>query len=335
MSVDALKGIGIVIIVMGHMDYSALGNGFISYLYSFNVALFFVIAGYTWRAKPGQSLWQNVLVKFRTVYVPYLVLFVIALLYGHLVVRYVFREYVIPFEWGPTLRALVFASDWLNTVPTFNFALWFLPIFFIASIVFPLLQKIGNRWVYGAVVLALAIASLPFQDLIPGRPIVNINVLPVALVLMACGHVFRKHLDIARVNVFALMALFAFTIWAAFTHAGNISAIGSYWFFPLALGSFVLYLRLGHALRSSPFFIFVGTNSLLMFGLHGLVGNTYPHTHVQDYLSTGWSGLMLYLVNLAYNLLATFTIVFAYRYVKNAVIALAARRSNARLAPLA
>jgi len=332
-SVDVLKGIGIVIIVMGHMDYSALGGGFVSYLYTFNVALFFVVAGYTWRAKPGQPLWAGILVKFRTIYLPYVVLFAISLLYGHLVVRYVWTEYVIPFEWGATLRALLFASDWLNTVPTFNFALWFLPIFFLSSVAFSVLQKIPNRWAWGAVVLALALVSLPFQELLPGRPIVNINVLPVGLVLMACGYLLKKYLDIASVNVFALIALFGFTLWAAFNHAGNISAIGSFWFYPLALGSFVLYLRLAHGLRSSTFLLFIGTNSLIMFGIHGLVGNTYLHTHIQDYFAPEWSGLMLYLINLAYTLLATYSVVLVYRYLKERVLHVVHRRTERRRAP--
>lgn len=336
LSVDALKGIGIVIIIMGHMDASALGAGFISSLYTFNVALFFIVAGYTWRPKAGQSFWAGATSKFRTIYVPYVVLFAVALFYGHIVVRYVYQDYVIPFEWGATLKALLYGSEWLNSVPTFNFALWFLPIFFIASVVFPLLQKISNRWVYGGVVLALALAALPFQELLPGRPIVNINVLPVALVLMACGYLLKRYLDIANVSVLALFALLGFTVWAMFNHAGNISAIGSYWFFPLAVTSFVLCLRVAHEFRTSTFLIFIGTNSLLMFGLHGLVGNTYAHTHIQDYLSRGWSGLALYLANLAYNLLATFAVVLVYRQVKGWVLSLiASRAGGARRARLA
>ena len=121
-SVDVLKGIGIVVVAMGHIDYTGIGGSFIVYLYTFNVALFFVIAGYTWRAKPGVPMWAIIAQKFRQIYVPIVVLFAISLFYGHVIVRYVFGQYVIPFEWRPTLKALLFSSEWLNTVPTFNFA---------------------------------------------------------------------------------------------------------------------------------------------------------------------------------------------------------------------
>lgn len=318
-SVDVLKGLGIVIIMAGHIDYSGVGGAFVTYLYTFNVALFFVVAGYTWRPKPGQSLLASSLIKVRQIYLPYVALFTISLLYGHLIVRYVFGEYVIPFEWKATLKALLFGSEWLNSVPTFNFALWFLPIFLLASLCFGVLQKVTNLWIYAAVVLALVVVSLPFQDLLPGRPIVNINVLPVALALMACGYLLKRF-DLMRfVNFPALVALLVATLLIAYFAPGNVSRIGSYLFYLSALAGFVLVLRLAKVMESSRILEFVGRNSLLMFGLHGLIANTYPQTGIADGLFATWSGLMLYLVNLAYVFLVTLTVVALYRTIRTRV----------------
>jgi len=311
---------------MGHIDYSGIGGSFISYLYTFNVALFFVVSGYMWRAKPNLSLWSVVARKFRQIYLPYAVLFLISILYGHLIVRFAFQQYVIPFEWRPSIKAFLFSSEWLNSVPTFNFALWFLPIFFIATVAFELLQKIRNMFIYTAVIALIFAASIPIQHLIPGRPMLNINVLPVALVLMGCGFLLKKVGKIEKINLFFLIVLFAFTLLASYYFPGNIGGIGSYWFFPSALASFVLYLRLAQQFRSSSFLGYIGRNSLIIFGVHGLIAATYPFTGIHDYLSGSWNGLMLYLVNLAYVVLASVVAVIVYRWVRGQLTSLVGLR---------
>lgn len=167
-SVDVLRGIGIIVIIMGHIDYSGVGGEWVSYLYSFNVALFFMVSGYMW-STPRRSYMQTVVPKSRQILVPYGVLFTVSLIYGHIVVRYVFNQPVAAFDLRQTVKALVYASDWLNTVPAFNFALWFLPIFFIASALFPLMQKITSLWLYIPTVLIVAASAIPLQQWLPGR----------------------------------------------------------------------------------------------------------------------------------------------------------------------
>lgn len=315
-SVDVLKGIGIILIILGHLDASGIGGSFIAYLYTFHVALFFVAAGYTWRAKPGLSFASVLVTKFRTIYVPYIVFFLISLAYGHLVMRFVFGQPVAPFDPVQSLKALLASSEWLNTVPTYNFALWFLPVFFVASVLFHLLQKVRNIFAYLGVVIALAAVSIPIQDLLPGRPVIAINVVPVALVFMASGYLIRRFIPIAKMSYFMAIPVFVFSLWAAYMFPGNIARIGSYWYFAGAIASIALYLRLSIDIRSSSFLQYVGRNSLIVFGIHGLVASTYPFTHIQDALAPQWNGLLLYLVNAAYVLLVSVAVVKLYRFVR-------------------
>ena len=213
------------------------------------------------------------------------------------------------------------SSEWLNTVPTFNFALWFLPIFFIAALVFPLLQLLrGNRVMYVGAVLALALLSLPFQALLPGRPVLAINVLPVALVLMACGYLLRTCAFGLRLRVWMVIALLAFSLTVAFVIPGNIADIRSYLYFPSALASFIVYLALARFLEGNRFLEYVGRNSLLLFGIQGLVAHTYTHTGIPELLSTGWDGLMLYAANLVYVMVVSVLVIAAYRAAKRLVV---------------
>lgn len=315
-SIDVLKGIGMVVVIMGHLDASGIGGSFVVYLYSFNVALFFVVAGYMWRDKPGVGFLQITARKFRQIYVPYIVLFVISLLYGHLVVRYLYGEYVIPFGFRATAKAFLFASDWLNSVPTFNFALWFLPIFFISTVAFQLMQKARNRLVvYIPLLVALMLVSPLVQQVIPGRPPLTINVLPVALAFMGCGHLIRRWLDVRHIPVIALVPLFAFTLVISYCFGGNVESIGTILYFPSALASFVVYLRIAMDLESSRFLGYVGRNSLIIFGIHGLVANTYTHTRIPEAFGN-WNGLMTYLINVAYVVLVSVFLVKSYRLAK-------------------
>ena len=112
------------------------------------------------------------------------------------------------------------------------------------------------------------------------------------------------------------MPIFAFTLWAASTHPGNVAAIGSYWYFPSAITSVVLYLRVAQDLRSSSFLGFIGRNSLIVYGIHGLVAATYPYTRLDATFASKWDGLALYAVNAAYVILGSVTVVKLYRLVR-------------------
>lgn len=325
-SVDVLRGIGIVVVAMGHVDLSGVGGAWAVYLYSFNVALFFVVSGYMWRDAPGTPYWRLVVKKARQILLPYAVLFAISLLYGHIIVRYAFGQAVAPFDLRQTAKAFLLSSEWLNTVPTFNFALWFLPIFFVASALFPLIQKIKQMVVYVPVVVLVMASAIPIQYWLPGRPPLAINVLPVAIGFMGAGFLVRRWLDVRRVGLPVATALFALTLVIAYNFPGNVAAIGTLWYFPSAVASFILYLRIAQDVESSRLLAYIGANSLVIFGVHGLVANTYGYTPIPSYFAD-WNGLITYVINVVYVVIVSVAIVFAYRWVK--ARALSRRRTAA------
>lgn len=299
-SVDVLKGIGIIMVVSGHIDFAGIGSSFVSYLYTFNVAIFFFVSGLLWKSQSIKYFPTFLRSKTKTILVPYLVFFCISIFYGFVVVKRVFNEFVIPFNIGDVSKALLYGSEWLNSVPTFNFALWFLPIFFISNCCFFLLQQIKSRLLFGIVLLSLVIVSIPVQALIPGRPVLSINVLPVSLVLMGAGYVWSKWLGNPRISLGILSIMLIFSLWVTASYPGNISGINSYWFFPSAIVSILIYFRIAQDFKSSLLLRFLGIESLYIYGLHGLVANMYRFTPVQQFFANYWSGLMLWLVNLLF-----------------------------------
>ena len=306
-------------VVAGHIDFSEIGSSFISYLYTFNVSIFFFVSGLLWKDQPFKKFPVFMKTKFKSILVPYAVFFVISLIYGRVIVKYVFHEYVIPFNSVDTIKALIFGSQWLNSVPTFNFALWFLPIFFISNCCFFFLQLIKSKKLFTLLFVCLIIISVPLQTFIPGRPIFSINVLPVSLVIMAAGYVWSRWLKSPKVPLAAIVIMLIFSLWVTAVYPGNISGIKTYWFFPSAIASILIYLRVAKDFRGSSLLRFLGAESLLIYGLHGLVANFYRFTPINSFFSTYWSGLMLWLLNLLFVIGITATMAYLYRRFSQAI----------------
>lgn len=297
-------------VVAGHIDFTEIGSSFLSYLYTFNVAIFFFVSGFLWKNQHLNQFPKFLLSKFKSVLIPYFIFFCISLLYGHLVIKHFFHEYVIPFNLFDTARALLFGSEWLNSVPTFNFALWFLPIFFIANCCFYFLQLVRSRILFVLILICLICISIPVQQLIPGRPLLSINVLPVALTLMGAGYVWSKWLNNPPLKLYVVVLMLVFSLWVTALYPGNIAGINTLWYFPSAVVSILIYFRVAQDFRGSYLLRFLGAESLLIFGLHSLVANFYRFTPLNSFFSTYWSGLMLWLTNLLFVVGVTAAIVF-------------------------
>ncbi|MBF9195354.1 acyltransferase family protein [Microvirga terrestris] len=306
-AIDILKGIGIIFVVMGHMDPAPIGYSIVAYIYSFHMPLFFWATGYLSYGRDDRSFVSYFSRKFKSIYVPYIVFFIISTAFGHLFVRHVIGQYVIPFEAIATAKALLYSSDWLNQVPTFNFALWFLPLMFVSILMYFFIPK-ANIYLFSAIILAMSLAVIPFQSKLPVRPVLHINVLPMALVFMGLGHIYR-HLE-TRVRIpnpfytTLVVGSLCVGIWYSYSYGGHIAGIGSYLYIPAALVSIIFYYRLAIDLVSSKALSFLGKNSLIIFGIHGLVAYTYQFSPVPKYFSAA-QGLFAFNLNLLYNLLVS------------------------------
>lgn len=230
----------------------------------------------------------------------YAALFAAPLAFGHIVVRFILGDPVIPFDATDSLKALVLSSEWLNSVPTFNFALWYLPLFAISSAVFILLQFV--RWVPAQVALAvlLAVSAIPLQHWLPGRPPLSINVLPVALAFMICGRLLAERLEARPLTALWAVPLAAVSVFGSAAFPGNVANIGTIAYYPVAIAGILVVHTASRVLAGSQLITTIGRHSLLVYGLHGLIAYTYPRVSARLPGSTLTEGLLGYLVNAAY-----------------------------------
>ena len=140
--IDVARGIGILLVVMGHNDFAAISPFMHKLIYSFHMPLFFFLSGYF--LSTATPFWTFVKRRFNSLLKPFF--FTIFMIYffalsfekmgfANAVTRIVKSMY------GTGLYI-----DWVQ--------LWFLPHLFVVSIYaylfYKIVGRIGSRWIGGS-----------------------------------------------------------------------------------------------------------------------------------------------------------------------------------------
>ena len=151
---DIARGIGILLVVLGHNDFEAFSPFGQQFIYSFHMPLFFFLSGYFINTSiPFLDYFKK---RFNSVLKPYL--FTIFLIYFALVS---FEKISFQTAIGRIIKSLYGSGYYIDWVQ-----LWFLPHLFVVSlyafIFITLVSKLQNRWVTWGVLLATLAISIPF-----------------------------------------------------------------------------------------------------------------------------------------------------------------------------
>lgn len=131
--IDIAKGIGIIAMIIGHIDF---GTGVRYFIHAWNMPIFFILSGYLYNENNGGFRYR-ILKKTQSLLIPY---FMFALIY--------FVIWLIKYR--PDIEAIeqTFISIfWINTnnnLPIAN-ALWFLTCMFFATLIFDGIHRICGR----------------------------------------------------------------------------------------------------------------------------------------------------------------------------------------------
>lgn len=140
-SIDALKGIGILFMVLGHMHFSTM---FDHYVYAFHMPLFFLISGYLYR-KPD-SMKKTIFRKTKRLLVPYF-----SFGTGYWILWLILHGKKEEKLFAPFLALIFNGIDGL----VYESALWFLPTLFVAYIVFSVIDRKTEQVMQKAVLVIL------------------------------------------------------------------------------------------------------------------------------------------------------------------------------------
>lgn len=155
---DILKGIGIILVVIGHI-YS---NRTVSnWLYSFHMPLFFLAAGWVYKEK---TVITDIKRRIQTIVVPYFSFGLLVLLYWQVIERR-FRDSDMSFM-DSLLGLFTGCYDNLD----FNVHLWFLPCFFVTVVLFNILANLGGKKIayIASALMSLIYVVFPMPELFWG-----------------------------------------------------------------------------------------------------------------------------------------------------------------------
>jgi polysaccharide biosynthesis protein PslL len=155
--IDIAKGIGILLVVLGHSDLALVSPYLHQLVYSFHIPLFFFLSGifFNPRTTPGPFLKK----RFRAILQPYL--FIIFLIF---VASISFTNMGIGTALGRFAKSMYGSTEYIWWIP-----LWFLPSLFVTSLSAYILYRvflvrIGNRYIRWAILLAILAIGFFFID---------------------------------------------------------------------------------------------------------------------------------------------------------------------------
>lgn len=199
--IDNIKGIGIFLVVLGHITKNVY---IINFIYSFHIPLFFFISGML--INPSKhSLKDFVINKFKRLIVPYLAFSVISLVIWASAKVMMGEQISIQQQILGILRANVNLGDL-----KFNIPLWFLPCLFVTEILFVLIYKIINKNTIFTFIIILIISIFSFNISNNYHPFYfwEIEVSLCQILFLYIGHLSNKYyFNTNKINKYNLIIL--------------------------------------------------------------------------------------------------------------------------------
>lgn len=266
---DIAKGIGIILMILGHMS---LQNKYLkNFLYTFHMPLFFIISGYFFRYRENKICIKNIIKKL---IIPYTLTCIIIIFYKvfRLLLDGNFSDITNTIKvWG---LASIYGSGYgIRYGIQFIGAIWFLLALGFATYIMNLIynQKYRYLWV-------LLIAYVGYKTSTYIWLPLSIQVGMVALVFVYIGVLVREN-DLFNTKIPIILYLFLIFIMVFCTkYCGNIDMVRNYYndglidFIGGLSGTF-LCIKISMIIDKytkmlSKMFAFIGRNSLLCMCIH-------------------------------------------------------------------
>ena len=273
--VDTLKFIGILTVILGHINFPL--NGFI---YTWHMPLFFMISGFF--IKFDTSLKVFVVKNFKRLMIPYFIFSIIGL-FAEILKRHLLHRDAL--DYTHEIKGIFIDMDFAGLCNTYAFVLWFLPALFFARI---FLYFIKNK-IPNLLLQLLAIVSLFIVSFYVDLPFGIDNALNALIFVYAGNIIFDKKMP----SVLVLLSVVALAVICLFGFNLNLdmaSKVYSNKFLNVLWAiSFVhvLIFCIKNIRLNSKFIKIWGGNTMLLFILHPYTNNI-AHIAVQKALHSDY-----------------------------------------------
>lgn len=264
--IDYLKGLAIFLVVVGHCWLTEYGMFW--FIYRFHMPLFFCISGYLF--KNNRTFKQFIFNKLKHIILPYFVYFVISFVLVNI--------YFEPVSISNAFKYFLLNGSYLIYVN--NYALWYLPLFFLVSLIFYFILKVKNKYVYYIIIFIFGIFTVPsyrymhlyFNDFIP----FSLQVLPAGIFYLGIGKMIKdikikNYLELIKnYNLIAIfISILCFLLGLYFTRNDSIQILNITSYSYLISSLFIIVSLIIATYKNNNYiFVYLGKRTLPILGLH-------------------------------------------------------------------
>lgn len=265
--IDITKGIGIILVVLGHSNLLLTGitddSNITKYIYSFHMPLFFYISGYLYSPSKYKNFKELGNKKFRSLIIPYIYFSLLAILFD-----------IVRFKGDFQLTDEIFNFFYIGERVVWNDPLWYLVCLFFIEVIFYWIAQIKNNKVYLFTLLLSSLIGywLSYENItLP----FGISIALVGITFYGIGY-FVSNINLRKINIVTLGICLPISILIPiylnkavsvyFMQYGNLI-----YFFVAALASIFLYIEFSKMIENSflsRIFQYFGKNSLIILCTH-------------------------------------------------------------------
>jgi fucose 4-O-acetylase-like acetyltransferase len=278
--IDAAKGIGIILVVAGHVPTT---DPIRQFIYSFHMPLFFFLSGLVFKSE-NLDLKSFFLKKARSLLFPYICFAIITYLFWFTVERH------LPFNSGGDVDPFtpfmgIFLSVEDNHMMSYNPAVWFLTALFLVEMAFFLYTKIAKGKLIPLFAAICGAVGYGCSLLLEGSLPWNADVVFTAIVFYALGYLLKNKLTWHKPYKAFITCAILFLV-TAYIQSHNIridmraNEYGNALIFYLAsVFGIAATIYLSHKLKHIAFLTYLGRNSIVILLLQ-FVGIAIAKTFV-------------------------------------------------------
>lgn len=287
--IDIIKGIGIFLVLLGHRETTP---DIYYYIYSFHMALFFIVSGYLFSEQKYRSVIEFVCNRFKRLLIPFFIFNSLSLLVVYAQIKYptITNNRSLPFynssiDLSNILIKQFFALDG-NAI--WNVALWFLPCLFVTEVLFFLIvrlvkylsKKYPSFYFNSTLASVLIICSfIGYQ--INAHWIFSSNLMFTTVVFMGIGFLIKQYklnFEKNSNSLLLLISLLTISIFVGYyintnyslnlTIAINVNVWRYIGGFISSISTFLVLMILSMLLNKQKLLSFLGRNSLFILSTH-------------------------------------------------------------------
>ena len=189
--VDIAKGIGIILVLIGHIS---INNNINSIIYAFHMPLFFAISGFLYKEKK-----HFIKRKAKSILVPYFIFAILSYIYWFLIERKIRNQDENPLR----LFFNIFIGCGGDENYLFNVSLWFLPCLFSTEIIYNILDKrVKNKTCFSIIIVFLSIIGYVYANVSAIRLPFSLDTALIAIIFYYFGILLKKIEDKKQISKF-------------------------------------------------------------------------------------------------------------------------------------